>query len=87
MNHDPVMTHTGGENSDPNLNRVSAIFSAEEQEFAAALLAVGGVADRAMVCRAQRLVREQAVEIAERGAAYAMELESRFSDFPCFSWC
>jgi len=66
VNHDPVMKHTGGENSDPNLNRVSAIFSAEEQQFATALLAVGGVADRAMVCRAQRLVREQAVEIAER---------------------
>lgn len=66
MKHDPVMANAGGENSDPNSKSVSTIFSAEEQEFATALLAVGGVADRAMVCRAQRLVREQAVEIAER---------------------
>ena len=41
-------------------------FSAEEQQFATALLTVGGVADRTMVCRAHRLVREQAGEIAER---------------------
>ena len=66
MKHNPAITHAAGENSDPNLNPASSIFSAEEQEFATALLAVGGVADRAMVCRAQRLVREQAVEIAER---------------------
>jgi hypothetical protein len=38
----------------------------EECDFAAALLAVGGVADRAMVCRTQRRVREQAIELAER---------------------
>jgi hypothetical protein len=50
----------------PDSDRASTIFSAEEQEFAAALLTVGGVADRAMVCRAQRLVREQAVEIADQ---------------------
>ena len=37
-----------------------------EQDFAAALLAVGGVADRAMVCRVQRNVREQAIEMTER---------------------
>ena len=37
-----------------------------EQDFAAALLAVGGVADRAMVCRVQRNVREQALEMTER---------------------
>jgi uncharacterized membrane protein (UPF0182 family) len=66
MKHDPVTTKAGGEKSEPNSNPVITIFSAEEQEFATALLAVGGVADRAMVCRAQRLVREQAVEIAER---------------------
>jgi hypothetical protein len=38
----------------------------QEKDFAAALLSVGGVADRAMVCRTQRRVREQALEIAER---------------------
>lgn len=37
-----------------------------ESEFAATLLAVGGVADRAMVCRTQRRVREQSIEMAER---------------------
>ena len=37
----------------------------QEQDFSAALLAVGGVADRAMVCRVQRCVREQAMEMAE----------------------
>jgi uncharacterized membrane protein (UPF0182 family) len=61
---DPVMTT--GSSQHPDSKCASRIFSAEEQEFAAALLTVGGVADRAMVCRAQRLVREQAVEIAER---------------------
>lgn len=66
MKHDPVMTQANGENSDAISNPASTIFSAEEREFATALLAVGGVADRSMVCRAQRLVREQAVEIAER---------------------
>lgn len=64
MKRDPVMTNGSCQNSDSK--RASTIFSAEEQEFAAALLTVGGVADRAMVCRAQRLVREQAVEISER---------------------
>jgi hypothetical protein len=38
----------------------------EESEFTAALFAVGGVADRAMVCRTQRLVREHAIEMKER---------------------
>ncbi len=66
MKHNPVLPNAGEENSDPNLNPVSSVFSAEEQEFAAALLAVGGVAERPMVCRAQRLVREQALEIAEQ---------------------
>jgi len=66
VKHNPVMTNAGGETSGSNSKPVSTIFSAEEQEIAAALLAVGGVADRAMVCRAQRLVREQALEIAER---------------------
>jgi hypothetical protein len=37
-----------------------------EEQFAAALLSVGGVADPSMVCRTQRLVREHAMEIAER---------------------
>ena len=37
----------------------------QEQDVAAALLAVGGVADRTMVCRVQRCVREQALEMAE----------------------
>ena len=40
--------------------------AAQERELAAALLSVGGVADRAMVCRTQRRVREQALEMAER---------------------
>lgn len=52
--------------SENNRRTISTAFSVEEQEFATALLAVGGVADRTMVCRAQRRVREQAVEIAER---------------------
>ncbi len=38
----------------------------QEEHFTASLLAIGGVADRAMVCRTQRLVREHAMEIAER---------------------
>ncbi len=38
----------------------------QEQDFSAALLAVGGVADRATVCRAQRRVREHAMEMVER---------------------
>ena len=66
MKKDPVTTKAVAENPDPGLRPGSMTFSPEEQEMAAALLAVGGVADRAMVCRAQRLVREQAVEIAER---------------------
>ncbi len=47
---------------------ISCIESAplQEHDFAAALLSVGGVADRAMVCRTQRRVREQALELAER---------------------
>lgn len=52
-------------------NDVAEIFSSNEfdfaeRDFAAALLVVGGVADRATVCRTQRRVREQAIEIAER---------------------
>lgn len=66
MKDDSVITTSNGKKSDASLNPASATFSAEEQEFATALLAVGGVADRAMVCRAQRRVREQAVDIAER---------------------
>jgi hypothetical protein len=38
----------------------------QEEDFATALLSVGGVADREMVCRTQRRVLEQSVEIAER---------------------
>lgn len=52
--------------SENNRRTASTVFSVEEQKFATALLAVGGVADRTMVCRAQRLIREQAIEIAER---------------------
>ncbi len=37
-----------------------------EQDFSAAMLSVGGVADRNLVCRTQRRVRQQAMEIAER---------------------
>lgn len=58
---------------DPRLNLtgpegISGIEPAplQERDFAAALLSVGGVADRAMVCRTQRAVREQALEFAER---------------------
>lgn len=40
--------------------------SLQEQNFAAALLAVGGVADHAMVSRTQRRVRERMLEIEER---------------------
>jgi hypothetical protein len=49
-----------------NGETASTVFSLEERKFATALLAIGGVADRTMVCRAQRRVREQAIEIAER---------------------
>lgn len=35
-----------------------------EKDFATALQSVGAVAGRAMVCRTQRLVREQAIEAA-----------------------
>jgi len=66
VNQDPIDVHSSDAQSSTNSNSVSAKFSAEEQQFAAALLTVGGVADRAMVCRAQRLVREQAAEIVER---------------------
>jgi hypothetical protein len=66
VKHDPVISPSNGERLDASSNPASTIFSAEEQQFAAALLAVGGVADRATVCRAQRLVREQVVEISER---------------------
>lgn len=37
-----------------------------EREIAAVLSMVGGVADRATVCRTQRRVRERAAEMAER---------------------
>jgi len=37
-----------------------------ERDFAVALQVVGGVADRATVCRTQRRVREQAIEMVER---------------------
>ncbi|MHB1938293.1 MAG: hypothetical protein ACYCOR_17155 [Acidobacteriaceae bacterium] len=66
MRNDPVIAPLNGDQSEKSSSTASATFSAEEQEFATALLAVGGVADRAMVCRAQRSVRVQAVEIAER---------------------
>ncbi len=55
-----------GWNSEADLNGAPEISPLEEQDFAAALLAVGGVADRAMVCRVQRCVREQAMEMMER---------------------
>lgn len=48
------------------LLRKGADQTAVEMDLAAALMSVGGVADRAMVCRTQRRVREQAMEIAER---------------------
>ena len=46
--------------------QINAIDNIAEHDIAAALLAVGGVADRAMVCRTQRRVREQALAMAER---------------------
>jgi hypothetical protein len=66
VKNDPVNNLPNDDRSELNSRQGSSFFSAEEQEFATALLAVGGVADRAMVCRAQRLVREQAAEISER---------------------
>ena len=66
MKNGPDIAASNKMQSERNSTIASGIFSAEEQQFAAALLAVGGVADRATVCRAQRRVREQAVEIAER---------------------
>jgi hypothetical protein len=50
----------------PHNERNDAASPLLEQDFSAALLKVGGVADRAMVCRTQRLVRQQAMEMAER---------------------
>ncbi len=38
----------------------------QSEQLGAALLAVGGVADRAMVARTQRLVREHALQMEER---------------------
>jgi hypothetical protein len=66
VKNDPAIANSDKMQSEKNSKSVSPIFSAEERQFAVALLAVGGVADRATVCRAQRLVREQAIEIAER---------------------
>lgn len=43
-------------------NPMNAAFA--ERDFADALQSVGAVAGRAMVCRTQRLVREQAIEAA-----------------------
>lgn len=66
MKNDPAISKSNKMQSEESSKTASSVFSAEEQEFATALLAVGGVADRATVCRAQRLVREQAIELAER---------------------
>lgn len=55
-NHGQEMTTVGAQTAQPF----------QEQDFSEALLAVGGVADRVTVCRAQRRVREQAMEIVER---------------------
>jgi hypothetical protein len=49
-----------------SLNLPSRIPAAREDGLATALLMVGGMADRATVCRTQRRVREQAIEMAER---------------------
>lgn len=37
-----------------------------EEDFSAALLAVGGVAGRALVCRTQRRIRQETMEMTER---------------------
>lgn len=47
-------------------NQIDEPANLREQDFAAALLSVGAVADREMVCRTQRRLREQAMEIAEQ---------------------
>jgi|GEM_PF-6112971 len=60
--NEPEMT----EREAPGTNGGVQSSPAQEREIAAALLTVGGVADRAMVCRTQRRVREQALEMAER---------------------
>lgn len=52
--------------SSPEGNFSASASPLHEEEFATALLAVGGVAGRAMVCRTQRRVREQSQEMAER---------------------
>jgi hypothetical protein len=49
----------------PNLN-LTELPALQEQDFTTALHSVGAVADRSMVCRTQRRVREQTLEIAER---------------------
>jgi peptidoglycan biosynthesis protein MviN/MurJ (putative lipid II flippase) len=63
---------TPGDAKDPIANPTQSIadaaahaFDLEEQDFAAALLSVGAVADAVMVCRTQRRVREQSMEAAE----------------------
>lgn len=71
MKNDPALPNSNNMQSDKNRVKESPNFSVpnfspEEREFATALLSVGGVADSVMVCRAQRMVRERAAEIAER---------------------
>ncbi|HET9099748.1 MAG TPA: hypothetical protein VFN62_05115 [Acidobacteriaceae bacterium] len=63
IHEDPCLRVSHGETE---CNRAPDLSPLQEQDFAAALLAVSGVADRAMVCRVQRCVREHAMEIVKR---------------------
>lgn len=62
--NDPEIVASCPSSPEGNFNASSSPLP--EREFAAALLTVGGVAGSAMVCRTQRRVREQALEMAER---------------------
>lgn len=66
MKHIETDAHLTDSQCETDRSGVQEISPLREQDFAAALLAVGGVADRAMVCRVQRRVREQAMEMMER---------------------
>ena len=66
MKKDPAVPRATESQFETGQSHVPGISPMQEQDFAAALLAVGGVANRAMVCRVQRNVREQAIEITER---------------------
>ncbi|MHB8389485.1 MAG: hypothetical protein ACYDBH_07885 [Acidobacteriaceae bacterium] len=66
MKHIEADAHLPVSQREADRSDVQEISPLQEQEFVAALLTVGGVADRAMVCRVQRCVRERAMEMVER---------------------